>query len=173
MGIFTKTTELVEMSRYLMGILAVGYIAMAITQSLSGIMRGAGDTVSDFSLFQPVACSGASIPCSTKSSHTQTYPARLGELYPAMGPCKSGSPCSDQGAQPAALTQVCIHPEERGPLSASYAQSRFHFLSHSEVQECLTRGSEHLPLQPTQHEIDSLGQAFHPIQQMVINCLLV
>lgn len=44
MGIFTDTAELVEMSRYLMGILAVGYIAMAVTQSLSGVMRGAGDT---------------------------------------------------------------------------------------------------------------------------------
>ena len=28
-----------------MKILAVGYIAMAVTQSLSGIMRGAGDTI--------------------------------------------------------------------------------------------------------------------------------
>ena len=45
MGIFTETAELVEMSRYLMGILAVGYIAMAVTQSLSGVMRGAGDTM--------------------------------------------------------------------------------------------------------------------------------
>lgn len=45
MGIFTETAELVEMSRYLMGILAVGYVAMAVTQSLSGVMRGAGDTV--------------------------------------------------------------------------------------------------------------------------------
>ena len=45
MGIFTETAELVEMSRYLMGILAVGYIAMAVTQSLSGVMRGAGDTL--------------------------------------------------------------------------------------------------------------------------------
>ena len=44
MGIFTETVELVEMSRYLMGILAVGYIAMAVTQSLGGVMRGAGDT---------------------------------------------------------------------------------------------------------------------------------
>ena len=44
MGIFTETVELVEMSRYLMGILAVGYVAMAVTQSLSGVMRGAGDT---------------------------------------------------------------------------------------------------------------------------------
>ncbi len=45
MGIFTKTPELVELSRNMMGILAVGYIAMAVTQSLSGVMRGAGDTV--------------------------------------------------------------------------------------------------------------------------------
>lgn len=45
MGIFTDTTSLVEMSRRLMGILAPGYIAMAVTQSLSGIMRGAGDTM--------------------------------------------------------------------------------------------------------------------------------
>ena len=44
MGIFTETAELVEMSRYLMGILAAGYIAMAVTQSLGGVMRGAGDT---------------------------------------------------------------------------------------------------------------------------------
>lgn len=44
MGIFTDTVELVEMSRYLMGILAAGYIAMAVTQSLGGVMRGAGDT---------------------------------------------------------------------------------------------------------------------------------
>ncbi|MCI8543342.1 MAG: MATE family efflux transporter [Lachnospiraceae bacterium] len=45
MGIFTKTPELVDLSRDMMGILAVGYIAMAVTQSLSGVMRGAGDTV--------------------------------------------------------------------------------------------------------------------------------
>lgn len=45
MGIFTKTPELVDLSRQMMGILAVGYLAMAITQSLSGVMRGAGDTM--------------------------------------------------------------------------------------------------------------------------------
>ena len=45
MGIFTNTAELVELSRDMMGILAVGYIAMAVTQSLSGVMRGAGDTM--------------------------------------------------------------------------------------------------------------------------------
>ena len=45
MGIFTSTAELVELSYELMLILAVGYIAVAVTQSLSGIMRGAGDAV--------------------------------------------------------------------------------------------------------------------------------
>ena len=45
MGIFTNTTELVTLSANMMKILAVGYIAMAVTQSLSGVMRGAGDTM--------------------------------------------------------------------------------------------------------------------------------
>ena len=45
MGVFTETAELVDRSYYLMKFLAVGYIAVAVTQSLSGIMRGAGDTM--------------------------------------------------------------------------------------------------------------------------------
>ena len=45
MGVFTDTASLVDKSYSLMLILAVGYIAMAVTQSLSGIMRGAGDTM--------------------------------------------------------------------------------------------------------------------------------
>jgi Na+-driven multidrug efflux pump len=45
MGIFTDTASLVSMSYYLMKILAAGYIAVAISQSLSGVMRGAGDTM--------------------------------------------------------------------------------------------------------------------------------
>lgn len=57
MGIFTTTTELVDLSRQMMGIIAVGYIAMAVTQSLSGVMRGAGDTMTPMwiSLFTTVA----------------------------------------------------------------------------------------------------------------------
>ena len=43
MGIFTDTAELVDLSYRMMLILAVGYIAMAVTQSLQGVMRGAGD----------------------------------------------------------------------------------------------------------------------------------
>lgn len=45
MGIFTDTKELVDLSMHMMKILAVGYIAMAVTQSLLGVMRGAGDTM--------------------------------------------------------------------------------------------------------------------------------
>ena len=45
MGIFTNTPELVDLSMRMMRILAVGYIAMAVLQGLSGIMRGAGDTM--------------------------------------------------------------------------------------------------------------------------------
>lgn len=40
MAIFTNTSELVTLSANMMRILAVGYIAMAVTQSLSGVMRG-------------------------------------------------------------------------------------------------------------------------------------
>ena len=45
MGVFTDTKELVDMSMRMMRILAIGYIAMAVTQCLSGVMRGAGDTM--------------------------------------------------------------------------------------------------------------------------------
>ena len=45
MSVFSDTAELVDLSYRLMFILAVGYIAVAVTQSLSGIMRGAGDTM--------------------------------------------------------------------------------------------------------------------------------
>ncbi len=45
MAIFTKTPELVELSFEMMKILVVGYIAMEVTQCLSGVMRGAGDTL--------------------------------------------------------------------------------------------------------------------------------
>ncbi len=56
MGFFTKTPELVDLSYYVMKILATGYIAVAISQSLQGVMRGAGDTVTPMyvSLFTTV-----------------------------------------------------------------------------------------------------------------------
>ncbi|NLJ80793.1 MAG: MATE family efflux transporter [Firmicutes bacterium] len=45
MNIFTDTPELVVLSMRMMRILAFGYVAVAVTQSLSGVMRGAGDTM--------------------------------------------------------------------------------------------------------------------------------
>lgn len=45
MQIFTDTPELVTLSMNMMRIMAVGYIAVAVTQTLSGVMRGAGDTI--------------------------------------------------------------------------------------------------------------------------------
>ena len=57
MGIFTDTEELVNLSMHLMQILAVGYIAMGVMQSLCGVMRGAGDTMTPMwiSVFETVA----------------------------------------------------------------------------------------------------------------------
>ncbi len=45
MSIFTNTEELVSLGMHIMRILAVGYILMAIIQALTGVMRGAGDTI--------------------------------------------------------------------------------------------------------------------------------
>ena len=45
MGIFTETEELIALSYKMMRILGIGYIMMEVTQCLSGIMRGAGDTI--------------------------------------------------------------------------------------------------------------------------------
>lgn len=55
-AVFTDTTELIDLSMRMIRILALGYIAMAVTQSLSGVMRGAGDTLTPMwiSLFSTV-----------------------------------------------------------------------------------------------------------------------
>ncbi len=45
MGIFTTTEDLVNLSRSMMNIIAPGYVLMALIQALSGVMRGAGDTL--------------------------------------------------------------------------------------------------------------------------------
>ena len=45
MRMFTSTEEVVNLGVHMMQILAVGYVAMGVTQSLSGVMRGAGDTM--------------------------------------------------------------------------------------------------------------------------------
>ena len=44
-AIFTDTPELIELAGRMMRIMAVGYIAISVTQVLGGVMRGAGDTV--------------------------------------------------------------------------------------------------------------------------------
>ena len=73
MGIFTDTKELVELSRNMMGIIAAGYIAMAVTQSLSGVMRGAGDTLTPMwiSLFTTV---GVRVPLAYLLVHLSKTP---------------------------------------------------------------------------------------------------
>ena len=44
-AIFTKTDELIDLAVRMMRLLAFGYLAMSVTQSLGGVMRGAGDTM--------------------------------------------------------------------------------------------------------------------------------
>jgi len=44
-GFFTDTPELISLASEMMRIMAVGYIAVSVTQVLGGVMRGAGDTV--------------------------------------------------------------------------------------------------------------------------------
>ncbi|MDD3409790.1 MAG: MATE family efflux transporter [Eubacteriales bacterium] len=45
MSIFTNTPQIVELGARMMRIMAVGYIAFSVTQTLSGVMRGMGETV--------------------------------------------------------------------------------------------------------------------------------
>ena len=45
MRMFTSTEEVIQLGVRMLRILALGYVAMAVTQSLSGVMRGAGDTM--------------------------------------------------------------------------------------------------------------------------------
>lgn len=51
---FTDTKELVEMSMRFMRILAPGYIAVALYQTLAGVMRGAGDTLTQ--MYVSISC---------------------------------------------------------------------------------------------------------------------
>ena len=44
-GFFTDTAELIELAGGMMRIMAVGYIAISVTQVLGGVMRGCGNTV--------------------------------------------------------------------------------------------------------------------------------
>lgn len=44
-SLFTETPELIELAYSMMNLMAVGYLAVSITQVLGGVMRGAGDTM--------------------------------------------------------------------------------------------------------------------------------
>ena len=44
-AIFTETEALIELAGQMMRIMAVGYIAVSVTQVMGGVMRGAGDTM--------------------------------------------------------------------------------------------------------------------------------
>jgi putative MATE family efflux protein len=80
MNIFTTTPELVRLSMRMMRILAVGYVAMAITQCLSGVMRGAGDTMT------PMWISViTTVLLRVPTAYGITYLTRS-ELYPAGRP---------------------------------------------------------------------------------------
>jgi putative MATE family efflux protein len=43
--LFTDTPELIELATKMIRVMAIGYICIAVTQVLGGVMRGAGDTV--------------------------------------------------------------------------------------------------------------------------------
>ena len=43
-GFFTETPELIHLAGRMMRIMAVGYVAVSVTQVLGGVMRGCGDT---------------------------------------------------------------------------------------------------------------------------------
>lgn len=45
MGLFTTTPAVIDLGMRMLRILAVGYVAMGVTQILAGVMRGAGDTM--------------------------------------------------------------------------------------------------------------------------------
>lgn len=79
-SIFTDTAELIDFSVRMMRILAIGYIAMAVTQSLFGVMRGAGDTMTPMwvSLINVVA---VRVPV----AYTIAYLTRS-DLYPTGRP---------------------------------------------------------------------------------------
>ena len=74
MGIFTETAALVDLAARMMRILAVGYIGVAVTQSLSGVMRGAGDTMTPMwiSMCTTVAIR---VPLAYAIAHFTTTPA--------------------------------------------------------------------------------------------------
>ena len=74
MGLFTTTEPLIEQSFHMMQILALGYILQEVTQCLSGVMRGAGDTVTPM-LISIVGVVGIRVPL----AYLMTYLTRSAE----------------------------------------------------------------------------------------------
>ena len=80
-GIFTETEALIDLAGRMMRIMAVGYIAISITQVLGGVMRGCGNTVtpmwisiiSTVVLRIPVAYGIAYFTRSTEFPHGHPY----------------------------------------------------------------------------------------------------
>ena len=80
-GIFTETEALIDLAGRMMGIMAVGYIAISITQVLGGVMRGCGNTVtpmwisiiSTVVLRIPVAYGIAYLTCSAEFPHGHPF----------------------------------------------------------------------------------------------------
>lgn len=76
MGIFTDTKTLIDFSMQMMRILALGYIGMAITQCLSGVMRGAGDTITPMwiSIITTIVIRVPIAYCIAYLTQSETYP---------------------------------------------------------------------------------------------------
>ena len=80
-AIFTSTAALIDLAGRMMRIMAVGYIAISVTQVLGGVLRGAGDTVtpmwisiiSTVVLRVPVAYVLAYLTRSTEFPHGHPY----------------------------------------------------------------------------------------------------
>lgn len=79
MSLFTQTEALINYGMRFMRILALGYIAMAVIQSLSGVQRGAGDTVTPMwiSIFTSVILRVSSAYLIAWLTRSPEYPSGL------------------------------------------------------------------------------------------------
>ncbi len=75
-GLFTDTEALIALGVRMLRIMAVGYVVMAVIQCLSGVMRGAGDTVTPMwiSLITTVALRVPIAYILTYATRSEAYP---------------------------------------------------------------------------------------------------
>ena len=86
MRVFTQTQSIIDLGVGMMRLLAIGYIAFAVTQTLQGVMRGAGETVIPMWI-SIVTTVGLRMPI----AYLWAYLSRS-EMYPAGNPvCLYGS----------------------------------------------------------------------------------